>query len=79
MVLGALWVWGCGNNDAFRRNAGGFGREFFRAIAYVSRNHATIHHGKCDAYVSSLEDEASGFEVAGIHLSASALGKPSVE
>ena len=68
---------GCGDDDSFGRNAGGFGGEGFGLVANIAGDHAAIDDGDGDVGFATLEDEAAGLEIAGIHFSAFAFSESS--
>ena len=70
---------GSGDENALGRDAGGFERESFRLIAYMTGNHAAVHHCDGDVHLASLQNKTAGLEIARVHFSESTFQKSSVD
>ena len=68
-----------GDEDPVGRYARLFRGQLLRFVADGPGDHATVDDGNRDARLASLEDEAAGLEIPGIHLPAPALGEPSAD
>ena len=70
---------GGGDEDVFGGNSGGLESKLLGLVADVAGDHAAIDDGDRDESLIATEDEATGLEIAGVHLAAATFGEATID